>query len=140
MWSLEDRSVLSRLREVIVAVAIQLENASLASQAVGPPVSDCEMSCSNRAYADIGRRLLSRTPRALQAVSAIDSVLAPLRTPFGRGLLVSYSALIERAFEPRYWSGEASVAVVGRSFTQKEAGTRAVRSPRADHSRRRNWQ
>ena len=38
-----------------------MANASLASQSTGPILSDTEMSCTNRAFADVGRRLLAPT-------------------------------------------------------------------------------
>ncbi|MDD5754938.1 MAG: cytochrome c peroxidase, partial [Methylococcales bacterium] len=53
---------------------ISLENASLASQAVAPPLNDSEMSCTQRAFPDLGRKLLSRTPLATQEIHAPDSV------------------------------------------------------------------
>jgi cytochrome c peroxidase len=85
--------------------ALRLENAALASQAVAPAVSSLEMSCAQRAFPDIARKLLSRTPLAKQAVHAEDSVLAALRTASGKGLNTSYEALIKTAFAPRYWAG-----------------------------------
>src|SRR5256714_6901182 len=44
------------------AVAVHLENSSLASQAVGPPGSGTEMSLNNRTLPDIGKELLSLRP------------------------------------------------------------------------------
>jgi cytochrome c peroxidase len=87
---------------------LQLENASLASQAVGPPLSALEMSCADRTFADIARRLLSRTLKPLrnQAVSPNDSVLSPFADPSGRGLKRQhgYEALIRQAFDEKYWA------------------------------------
>jgi cytochrome c peroxidase len=87
---------------------LQIENASLASQAVGPPVSALEMSCSGRTFMDLGRKLLARSQRPLkiQTVHPLDSVLGAYRNPAGRGLEPrhSYRALIRQAFHPRYWS------------------------------------
>jgi cytochrome c peroxidase len=85
---------------------LQLENASLASQAVGPPLSSIEMSCRGRTFADLGRKLLRRAPLAGQLVSPNDSVLGALARPDGSGLLArySYSALIRAAFAPKYWA------------------------------------
>src|SRR5690606_7662114 len=54
---------------------LELENASLASQAVGPPLSAIEMSCKGRTFADLGRKLLRVRPLAGQRVAASDSVL-----------------------------------------------------------------
>jgi cytochrome c peroxidase len=105
----------------VTPVAIALENASLASQSVGPPASDFEMSCTDRRFADIGHKLLGRTPLATQAVSPTDSVLAPYRRPFDKGLSTRYDKLIEKAFQPAFWSSPRPVALAGRLFSQKEA-------------------
>ena len=37
---------------------LELENASLASQAVGPPLSEKEMSCEGRDFQDVGRKMI----------------------------------------------------------------------------------
>src|SRR5207248_2891846 len=50
------------------AVQIHLENSSLASQAVGPPGNDVEMSLTGRTFPDIGRKLLSLRPLGKQLV------------------------------------------------------------------------
>ncbi len=86
--------------------AIRLENASLASQAVAPPLNDSEMSCTQRTFFDVGRKLLVRQPLAAQEVHAEDSVLANLRNKSGIGLNTSYNNLIKAAFASRYWSGK----------------------------------
>ena len=57
---------------------LQLENGSLASQAVAPVVSNLEMSCSGRTFADVGRKLLLTLPLSRQGVDPADSVLGPL--------------------------------------------------------------
>lgn len=55
--------------------ALEIDNASLASQAVGPPLSSLEMSCELRTFADLGRKMLSpaRRPLANQAIDPQDS-------------------------------------------------------------------
>ncbi|TAN67667.1 MAG: conjugal transfer protein [Methylobacter sp.] len=85
--------------------ALRLENASLASQAVGPPLNDAEMSCTERTFPDIARKLLARRPLETQEVHPDDSVLAELRDSSGQGLNTSYENLVKAAFAPRYWSG-----------------------------------
>jgi len=84
---------------------IHLENASLASQAVAPPINTAEMSCKQRAFPDIARKLLTRRPLDIQDVHPEDSVLAELRDVSGKGLNTSYETLVKTAFAPRYWSG-----------------------------------
>jgi cytochrome c peroxidase len=90
-----------------VAVALKVENASLASQAVGPPLSNLEMSCSNRRFADIGRKVLATTPLSVQSVSKTDSVLGALVKSSGYGLNTTYASLIQQAFDPSWWGGPA---------------------------------
>jgi cytochrome c peroxidase len=83
-----------------------LENASLASQAVGPPLNSIEMSCAGRSFADLGRKLLARAPLALQKVDPEDGVLGAYAHVGYKGLdpAYSYAGLIQQAFAPKYWS------------------------------------
>ncbi|BDC49251.1 hypothetical protein F183_A15670 [Bryobacterales bacterium F-183] len=96
---------------------IRLDNASLASQAVGPPLNGVEMSYEGRSWAQMARKLLSLQPLARQKVAADDSVLGPYAMPDGLGLTISYPALIRAAFQPRYWESEAFDA---QGFTQMQ--------------------
>lgn len=104
---------------------IRLENASLASQAVAPPVNTSEMSCTQRAFPDIARKLLTRRPLDIQDIHPEDSVLAELRELSGKGLNTSYESLIKAAFAPRYWSGSGEfgkpAATGAAPYTQMEA-------------------
>ena len=103
----------------VTPVQVALENASLASQAVGPPLSDFEMSCSGRTFSNLGRKMLPRRALASQAVHPQDSVLGPYRPLLlPTGLNYTYSQLVQNAFQDRYWS--ASQLVDG-TFTQMEA-------------------
>lgn len=82
---------------------ILLNNAALASQAVGPVNSDVEMSWLARSFPEVGRKMLSLRPLALQMVQAEDSVLGPCRDASGRGLnhaQANYAKLIREAFRP----------------------------------------
>ena len=85
---------------------LELENASLASQAVGPPLNGIEMSCRGKTFADLGRKILRSRPLATQSVSPEDSVLGALVHPDHGGLRpeYTYGALIRAAFAPKYWS------------------------------------
>lgn len=85
---------------------LELENASLASQAVGPPLNSIEMSCAGRTFADLGRKILASPPLASQQVDRGDSVLGTLANAEGPGLgeAYSYAELIQRAFASKYWS------------------------------------
>ena len=88
--------------------AIALPNASLASQAVGPVLSEFEMSCGSRTFKDLGRKLLALRPLGLQDLHAEDSVLGAHRAATGRGLKESYPDLIRAAFDPRWWNAPGS--------------------------------
>ena len=104
---------------------LRLENSSLASQAVAPPVNTSEMSCEQRALPDVARKLLPRRPLATQVVHPEDSVLAEVRDVSGKGLNTSYETLIKASFAPRYWSGAGEFgkpADTGAApYTQMEA-------------------
>lgn len=89
--------------------AMALDNASLASQAVGPPLSVFEMACTGRTFKDLGRGMLDLTPLAKQNIDAGDSVLgtqSDLRNVNGIGLNTTYRELIRLAFDTRYWDGD----------------------------------
>ncbi len=90
----------------VVSEILRLENAALASQAVAPALNDAEMSCTQRTFPELGRKLLARQPLTTQEINADDSVLATLRNTSGKGLTVSYDDLIKKAFAPRYWDGK----------------------------------
>src|SRR4051812_20330204 len=90
------------------AVQIHLENSSLASQSVGPPGNNVEMSYTNRTFPDIGRKLLSLRPLGKQVVSASDSALGTSSRRNKRwvrpGLNQTYTNMIKVAFQPQYWN------------------------------------
>lgn len=98
--------------------AVRIENASLASQAVGPPLNSVEMSWAGRDWAMLGRRMLAVVPLARQRVAADDSVLGPYANIDGKGLAAgwTYASLIRWAFRPEYWSAPDEV----ESMTQIE--------------------
>lgn len=89
---------------------LRLENASLASLSVAPPLSDTEMSCRQRKWPSIGRKLLLRQPLQNQKVHYQDSVFAGLGLVSSSastelpGLKTTYKAMITKAFNPKYWS------------------------------------
>ena len=99
-----DAKVLELLPDGTTApTTIALRNASLASQAVGPALSDFEMSCANRTFKDLGRKLLAARPLRLQKIDSTDSVLGAHVTANQLGLKENYPELIKAAFEPRWW-------------------------------------
>ena len=105
----------------ITQVKIRIQNAALASQAIGPPTSDREMGTLNRPFRDIGKRLVPAKPLRKQKVAADDSVLAPYAENT-QGLNTTYKALIEAAFQPKWWQANQIVVVASNgniSFASK---------------------
>lgn len=92
----------------VTKTRLHLVNASLASQALGPPSNTVEMSCAGRTLAGLGRKLLMRRPLEHHAVDATDGVLGALG--FSKpgapqpALDTYYFRLVRRAVNPKYWS------------------------------------
>jgi cytochrome c peroxidase len=105
---------------------IEIEMASLASQAVGPPLDTTEMSFRGRTFPQLGRKMLSLTPLGKQLVHPNDSVLGPLsravlsngKTTGQNGLSTSYEQMIKDAFLDTFWQ---SGQLTPDGFTQIEA-------------------
>ena len=95
----------------LVAEAVRIENASLASQAVAPPVDDVEMAYPGRTWPVLGREMLAARPLARQVVAPDDSVLGPFANRTGRGFASkdTYLALVRAAFRPEYWRSPGGV-------------------------------
>jgi cytochrome c peroxidase len=96
-----------------------VENAALASQAVGPPLSAVEMSCLGRPFNgpnSLGAKLVTRTPLRYQRVAPDDSALGVLSNAPGDGLdcgfgdrLCTYADLIAAAFGTDGLAGQAAL-------------------------------
>jgi len=93
----------------IAPVVVRIHNASLASQAVGPPLSDREMGSLARTFLDVGKRLASAKPLRQQQVAEDDSVLGPYRDENDRGLDTTYRGLVQAAFRPAWWQSNLIV-------------------------------
>jgi cytochrome c peroxidase len=125
-------------------VKISLSNASLASQAVGPPLSSVEESATGRIFPDIGnklgkakRRLLPREtgkklralqPLGKQLVATNDSVLGGLSQGKLPGLKTTYTAMIKAAFKPEWWKSNYLINIDtngNRSFVRRTANQKA---------------
>ncbi|MUL36885.1 cytochrome C peroxidase [Gloeocapsopsis sp. AAB1 = 1H9] len=132
-------------------VKISLRNASLASQAVGPPLSSVEASATGRIFPDIGnklsrvqRRLLPREtgkklrtlqPLGKQLVAVDDSVLGRLSRGKFPGLKTTYTAMIKAAFKPEWWKSTYLINVDAngnRSFVRRTAKQKADRDELVD--------
>lgn len=102
---------------------LDLENAALASQAVGPVLSTLEASCANRGFQRVGRKLLSGNLRPLdgQKVDPTDSVLG-LFADAGTGLKApwTYKKLIQDTFEDKYWNAPGYDADPTNPYTLME--------------------
>jgi cytochrome c peroxidase len=117
-------------------VVVRIDNASLASQATGPPLDPVEMSFAGRTWPKLGKKLLTLRPLAKQQVASDDSVLGALadRAVTGRGLLTDYASMIRAAFRPEFWQAGEIVTYSGGSSPDRvaegaaaDAGLPAVR-------------
>ncbi len=123
----KDALVYKLVGKKLTGVNISIDNASLASQATGPVLSNIEMSADGRTWTDVGvevlssdagtaqlkseriaartRQILATKPLALQQVSPTDSVLGALADKKdGTGLKVpSYAQMIRNSFQPEWW-------------------------------------
>lgn len=102
--------------------AYRLDNSSLASQAVGPPLDSAEMSWAGRSWPDVGKKLLNLRPLAQQVVHPQDSVLGQLVHPSGKGIgtdATTYRDLVQAAFQPQFWNNDALEPIPG--YRQIEA-------------------
>jgi cytochrome c peroxidase len=118
-------------------VFVRIPNASLASQAVGPPLSDFEMSFRGRSFPLLGRKLSNLKPLADQLVHPNDSVLGELSqaTLTGRrvrgagGLNVAtYAEMVKKAFKPEWWNSNMTVSLIPGT---EEVKTASLQDPRS---------
>lgn len=112
-----------------VPVHIRLEDSSLASQAVGPPVNEFEMSARGRTMRDLGKKLarwgirpgqpaFNLRPLALQLVHSDDSVLGALSQAPQKGLQTgSYTEMIRQAFHRQWWQSPKLLRVDAQGQT-----------------------
>jgi len=98
-------------------VKIAVPNASLASQACGPPNNPVEMAYAGRSFQQLGRKMLGLTPLGEQVVDPTDSVLGPLAAN-PTGLTTTYADMIKAAFHPEWWNYNK---VVANGFKMMEA-------------------
>jgi cytochrome c peroxidase len=102
----------------LTAVALRLSNSALASQAVGPPGSDVEMSATGRPFVKMGKKVLSLSPLALQMVMPSDSVLGSYTAAPANGLTTTYPALVKAAFQSKWWNSNVVVDQNGNVLHQ----------------------
>ncbi len=99
------------------AVSVLMDNASLASQAMNPPLKT-EMAWTGRDFKDLGRKLFSLRPLGRQEVYFTDSTLGPWKNWGGKGLWIGYQDLIRKAFKEEWWG---SRQLTSDGYTQMEA-------------------
>lgn len=90
----------------LVKVSVAIPSSSLASQGSGPPLSGTEMSCRNRAFVMLGKKLLDQKILSGQSISSTDSVLGTFASANLRPL---YRGLVAKAFRPEWWQATAAV-------------------------------
>jgi cytochrome c peroxidase len=111
--------VLGTIDDTVEAVSVLIDNASLASQAVGAPNSEVEMAWAGRIFPKLGKKMLAPgiIPLAKQLVHSSDSVLGTLAktnaNPNLPGLDASYESLIQQAFAPQWWDSDKVVTFPG---------------------------
>jgi cytochrome c peroxidase len=122
-------------------VKISLKNSSLASQAVGPPLSSVEASATGRILPDVGqkfdrlkvkklpretgKKLKQLRPLGQQLVHPQDSVLGSSSNWPGPGLKEkSYENMIEDAFHREWWDSQYVIKV------DSTGGIQSFRQPR----------
>jgi cytochrome c peroxidase len=85
------------------AAQVNMQNSALCSQSLGPILSSTEMSADGRNFHHVGKKLLARVPLAKQLVDPTDSVLGQFSNAPAKGINTTYSALIQKAFQPEWW-------------------------------------
>ncbi|MBD2094495.1 cytochrome C peroxidase [Trichocoleus sp. FACHB-591] len=91
-------------------VRISIKNSSLASQAVGPPLSGFEMSFQKRGFAQLARKMLSLRPLSKQQVSSTDSALgSSSRYPLPGLKTSTYATLIRNVFQDVWWNNTNTI-------------------------------
>jgi cytochrome c peroxidase len=102
-------------------MSITINEASLASQAVGPAMDNVEMSAVGRTFPDLGVKLLAVKPLGLQKVDPTDSVLGAYAETT-TGLRLTYAQMIQAAFKQKWWNSSKSVRMPnGKSYTMMQA-------------------
>ncbi len=103
----------------LVKKRIAIYNASLASQAVGPALSDFEMSCGGKSFAELGKKMLALKPLNKQTVDLTDSVLGPYaKAGVGLKSIHTYKKLIQKAFNNKYWDAPNNQTIDGYTLME----------------------
>lgn len=100
---------------------VMIDHASLASQAMGPPLDPVEMAYAGRTFPKLGKKMLTLRPLAKQRVDRSDSALGELSVPSGTGLDTDYATMIRAAFQPDLWDANEMVTFAGGTTTDRVA-------------------
>ncbi len=130
----------------LVQTKVSLKNSSLASQAVGPPISSFEVSADGRTFQEVGdkfgdrnkkdkalkgkklprklgKKLRALRPLGKQIVHPEDSVLGSLSRVPQPGLKTNtYEKMIEDAFQEQWWKSNRMIQIAAdgsRSVVKK---------------------
>lgn len=151
VWGSRDANAYVYKRQpngTMMRTTVSLPSSSLASQAVGPPLSSFEMSADGNSFQEIGDnlvgsildtlspalglKLLRKTAKKLvnlelrplgqQRVAPDDSVLGALSRSPSNGISTTYEQLIKEAFRSEWWSSNQVVRI-------ESNGTRTVYTP-----------
>ncbi|HJS85450.1 MAG TPA: cytochrome c peroxidase, partial [Acetobacteraceae bacterium] len=127
-------------------VFLRITNSSLASQAVGPPASNFEMSFENgshpgnpqKIFPDYGKKLLGLRPLQQQFVHPQDSVLGGMSRATldaggnfrgDQGLKIgTYEQMIKDAFSEDWWSSDAVISSDTGTVARQDATTNNPRT------------
>ncbi len=98
----------------LVKTRLSIFNSSLASQAVGPALSDFEMTCGGKSFVQLGKKLLALKPLNNQVVDPTDSVLGSYaKSGMGLKSNFTYKSLIQSAFNDNYWNVNDNQKIAG---------------------------
>src|SRR5215831_5583478 len=125
------------LQKVSLSGSLRLEDASLASQAVGPALSDLEMSAAARTFAKLGKKMLAlRTALPAQLVAPNDSVLGN-NVPAGvksnaplPGINKAYGDLIQAAFQSRWYGSNSVITFPGGTDADGTVTMQVIKQPK----------
>ncbi|MBI4287147.1 MAG: hypothetical protein HY671_01825, partial [Chloroflexi bacterium] len=122
-------TILVNVSGTLTPTAVSIPNSSLASQAVGPPLSTEEMTFAGRTFPDVGKKMLAARPLAFQTVHLNDSALGPFSragqaAPNNKGLtFATYTELVQAVFQSKYWDSTNVITFPGGVRTINPAGT-----------------
>jgi hypothetical protein len=83
-----------------------------------------EMSYDGRTWKKLGKKMLSLQPLAKQLVATDDSVLGPMSKAPANGINTTYAALIQQAFDPKWWNSAVLMDDSGNALRDSQGRIR----------------